>query len=246
MSGKSDTVKTLLVELDCLLDTRLGTLERLSPAAANTTFNGKAYFDRDYDDWERFTDGLVSRDAFMKAYTERDIETLALSRPTRFLRSLKDITGGLESQKIDLPDVEHVRVAVNVHPYQLSDKEKETLTTLVYGYCDVGTEVVVKDIPIQKLTPSAIGDYWDGVVLYDFDQWFKLHVDALNRTLIPRNSMLTAALYVKHPDQLKEEIPEGMEGVSAFALTELSLVERLGLEMLKAREFSIWLPDQRA
>lgn len=238
-SGKPEEVKRLLVELDCLLDTRLGTIERLHSPSAAKLYLGKEYYDREIDDWALLTEGVVSKTAFEESYRERDTKTLELSRPTRMLGFLSRLTRELDMAKITAPDVEKVEVSVNIYPYQLTPREREVLETLVYSYCSLGTEVKTTSLSYEEITPSLMRDSYDGVILYEFDRWFTLHAKELNTVLIPRNSLFSPALYIKPPEELFKEAPEEFEGISPFAQLEMSMIERLGLELLRAREFSI-------
>lgn len=237
--AKKEETKRLLVELDCLLDTRLGTIESLHPPAAAELYLGDTYYSREIDDWSSLTNGLISKEDFDKAYGNRGQEILALSRPTRMLGFLNRLTRDLDMAKITAPDVEKIEVVVNLYPYQLTNREKEVLETLVYSYCSLGTEVSTTELNYAQITPSLMRDNYDGVILYEFDRWFSLHAKELNSVLIPRNSLFAPALYIKPPEELFKEAPEEFEGVSPFAQLEMSTIERLGLELLRAKEFSI-------
>ncbi len=237
--GKREEVKRLLVELDCLLDTRLGTIERLHPPSAAKLYLGEAYYQREIDDWAGLTEGVVSQAAFDESYKARDPKTLELSRPTRMLGFLSRLTRELDMAKITAPDVEKVEVTINVYPYQLTKREREILETLVYSYCSLGTEVTTTSLTYKEITPARMRDQYDGVILYEFDRWFSLHAKELNTVLIPRNTLFAPALYIKPPEELFKEAPEEFEGISPFAQLEMSMIERLGLELLRPREFSI-------
>lgn len=239
MSNKPEENKTVLVELDCLLDTRLGTVERINPAAANRLYLGDAYYERDIDDWATLTEGVVDNATFQSHYAARDAHTLELSRPTRMLGFIKRLTQDLDASKVMSPEIESVHVVVNVHPYTLSERECEVLETLVYSYCAIGTKVTTTSLAYEAITPETMETHFDGVVLYEFDRWFTLHAEALNQKLIPRNSLFSPALYIKPPEALKKETPEEFHSVTPFAQLEMAMVERLGLELFRVKEFSV-------
>ncbi|MFO5736502.1 hypothetical protein, partial [Klebsiella pneumoniae] len=57
--------------LDSLLDTRLGTNRLLNKDAANKLVtNGQIYWHREMDDWTKLTDGLVTNEQFVEAYSK--------------------------------------------------------------------------------------------------------------------------------------------------------------------------------
>lgn len=239
MSGENDATKNILVDLDSLLDTRLGTIEKMNPEAANLLFCGKAYYEREIDDWETLTGGLISNEAFKAEYAKRDKHTLELSRPTNILTMLHKITRELDMARITAPDIEHIKVSVNCYPYEFTESERKAIATLVFSYCSLGTDVTTTSLSLADITPTLMQSDYDGVILYDFDGWFTHHCTELNTVLIPRNAMFAPALYVKDPKEMFDEMPEELKGVSPFSMMEIAFVERLSLELLRAKEFSI-------
>lgn len=239
MANKTDETKHFLVELDSLLDTRLGTLEKFSPPTALRVYKNPDYYSRDWDNWEGLSGGGITNDQFQTLYAERNVEVLEKSRPTQLLGMLGKITKELDMSRITAPDVEEIKVSINTYPYTLTIDEKRMLETLVFHYCALGTDVDTVEFKPEDLSPSFIKDRYDGVIMYEFDKWFTHHVTELNSVLIPRNVVFAPALYIKNPDALVEETPEEFLNVSPFSQFEMALVERLGLELLNAKEFSV-------
>lgn len=244
MSNKSEETKRFLVELDCLLDTRLGTLEHYSPPIAYTVYQNPDYFKRDWDNWEGLSKGGITNNKFWELYAQRDVEVLSKSRPTSILGFLGKITKELDMARITSPEVEHIQVDVNVFPYELSETEKDQLRTLVFHYCALGTEVNVVSLSLKSITPQLLKERYDGLILYEFDNWFTHHVNTLNHVLIPRHAVFAPALYIKDPAELLEETPEEFLDISPFAQFEMALIERISLELLNAKEFSVSIPPE--
>ena len=78
-------IRRILMSMDVLLDTRLGVMANINPAAATHLVLNRDYFDRDYDDWFTLTGGLVTKDQFDEAYANRGglIPTLPLMQALR-------------------------------------------------------------------------------------------------------------------------------------------------------------------
>lgn len=231
--------KTLLVELDCLLDTRLATLHCIDPLLAKTVFDTPAYFTRDWDDWSTFTQGQVTASDFATAYAQRGIATLKAARPTGIVALLKKITHYLDLQRHAFPDVDSVEVVVNTHPYPLSQQACRTIETLVYRYCHFMTKVTTTQLPFSEITPLAIKTQWDAVILYDFDAWFHHHGKTLNTVLIPRNQLIVPRRYRMNPQALIEDFHDEVKAELPFDLLQMACVERVELVMLPLKDFSI-------
>ncbi len=232
------SIKTFLVELDCLLDTRIGTVSRLNEAAAVNLLKSD-YRLRKTDNFEELTEGLVTNADFRYAYEQRDVETLKASRCTNMVFLLKDLVDKVEGQRIDTPYADRVVVEVNVHPYNLDPAEEDALITAVMAYAGMETEVRVVNYSLGEITPGNIKDRWDAVILYEFNEWFKHHHETLKTVKLPANLMFAPALFVDRVPDAEEVKIEGLEGVDPFALLEMSLVERLKLELIEARFFSL-------
>lgn len=233
-----EPIKRLLVELDSLLDTRLGALSTIDDQAARIALEGD-WHERRCDDFKKLTKGRVENDQFWEVYDRRDKRTLALSRPTGIVFLLSDLARELEAQKLSTPFVERFRVDLNVYPYQFEPWEEEELKTLVQSYASMTTEVRIVSYSLDELEPETIKEQWDGVILYEFDRWFSKHTDALNGCFNPRGTMIVPALLVEEPEREEDLIIEGAEHLTPFNVLEFSLVERIALEMIHPKEFSI-------
>ncbi len=232
------TIKTLMVELDCLLDTRIGTISLINPAAA-VELVSKKYWERTSDNFEELTNGLVTDEEFIDRYEDRDLETLLYSRPTNILKLLHEITNSVAHQRVSSPDTEHLIVEVNTYPYILDAEDTEMLINSVRCYTNPETEVVAKRYKHEQMTVANIDSFWDCVIIYDFDKWFTNHGEGLNTKPIPRNLMYASGLYIKpikDPNELKIE---GAGEMTPFSMMEMALIDRINLEFLKPSEFSL-------
>ena len=89
----------VLIELDVLFDTRIGTLSKFGDdVAIEVLENG--YRSRITDDISAFTK-KITNEQFKEAYRNRDKETLKLSRMTNFIFTLRNIVTELETNILD-------------------------------------------------------------------------------------------------------------------------------------------------
>ena len=120
--NKADKLCRVIIEIDCLLDTRLGTLAKFNPDLANAilTDTENLYHERKTDDFPG-----ISRETFYSLYHDRDIETMFNSRPTNIIKFLiknhLELATNLRSQAKN----ETLVYQINVFPYLLTPVEKE-------------------------------------------------------------------------------------------------------------------------
>ena len=235
-----ETIKRILVELDCLLDTRIAVLNSLSPLATKEILKSGAYRDRKSDDFELLTKGVIKNSDFINAYAKRNKETLKRSQPTNIVKLLSTISKEVELQKLETPVTESLKIIVNVFPYKLTEDEIRILSTAVMCYGGMESEVTVTNKSLKELSPTEIKKSWDGLIIYEFDNWFTLHSEALDKTPIPRHLMFAPALYIK-PIEEKDEVVTTAEGgtINPFTVVEMAMVAHLCLELLRPEEFSL-------
>jgi hypothetical protein len=106
----SALIETVYFELDCLLDTRFGTIRKMGEEHADRLY-APEYFSREEDKFEGIDPTL-----FKKMYDERDEETLQCSSITAFVPRLKDLTQFLSVNAVARPDYSGIKIAVNVFP----------------------------------------------------------------------------------------------------------------------------------
>lgn len=232
-------VKRLLVDLDSLLDTRIATIAKINPEASTGLLND-VYLNRSIDDFEKITNSAVSNDEYKLAYQNRNKETLELARPTRILKLINEISIELEKMSIDTPFITGFELTVNIFPYDLTKEEQEALREVVYDFLSISSIVNVINKPINDITPSFLKNEFDGMIIYNFDEWFCIHQEGFNKIKLPRHLVFAPALYIKEPDET-EIMALSKEGLTPFGVLEMAVVERFKLEMLRAREFSLEL-----
>ncbi|MBE0438346.1 MAG: hypothetical protein IBX57_01070 [Gammaproteobacteria bacterium] len=235
----SDALKKVLVDLDSILDTRISVLAKMNSDVASEFVSGDDYFNRDSDNFEKLAEGRVKLDDFKDQYSKRDKEILAYSRPTDVLAILNEMALEIEKQKLETPDVEGFVLYVNYFPYSLTEDEKEMFITSIMTYVGIESEVRMISLPTKDLKPSYIKENYDGVVMYNLDEWLVLHSKELNKVLLPRVAFFCPALLIKEPESLEDLKIEGLEGLSPFVALEMLMVERINLNFLKPKQFSI-------
>ena len=168
-----------LIDINTLLDTRLGVLARLNSAAANSIVRSDWYPIRDTDRFDRVSDGVISKEMFDEMYNKFEVETLSNSLMTNLiyiLRSdVKDIFPKYQLKEIN----GKITFDINVYPYRLLDEEKEIIKRAISHYLTEPASVNVVDIAYHLLTPTGIALNYDMMTIYNYEDWLKYHHEAL-------------------------------------------------------------------
>lgn len=227
--------QSIYVELDALLDTRLGTLHRMDPALVEQALDA-GYKDRTSDRWVDL--GLnVDQARYDDLYRRRDVTTLKQSRPTDLAPIITEMTSALGKASIEDPRIEEITLDVNVWPYRLNAEVKDAIADAVREWVSIDCKVAVVDYDHGSLTPTFIDRRYVALILYDFDGWFQAQHDALLEKRLPTVSVIAPALYANgKPD---EEVVINGSPVDPFSATELALVEYLSLVLKDAKYYSL-------
>ena len=229
----------ILIDLDTIVDTRLGTLALINQDAAQRLLQPvayDAYLNRKSDDWFTLTNGAVSNDVFTQRYKARDVTTLRASLMTNFSELLSTMVDDLEQQMIHTPQVSSVEVHVNYWPYVLDKEELDAYELCVSQFAGVYTTVKMVNYPPHRITPQYLDKVVSGYITYSFNEWLSHHHYALTQCAIPNVILMAAALYLKEPTE-KELTEVGVKDF--FMATEHIFITQLKLVLVCPEFYSI-------
>jgi hypothetical protein len=223
---------TVYVDLDCLLDTRLGTLAKIDDNYAVNAMLGD-YFTRTVDE---FPD--VNAQTFKEAYAQRDTSVLRRSVLTNIVyllasfvkSSREDVAKGGQNMGIEF--------CVNVHPYKLTDDEaKEILNVLQFR---LGSDITISSINVsdQELTPEICKEHYAVMVRYSFHEWLEMHLEAFKKCKMPSMVLYAPALFAKVPTAAEQKELVDMK-LDPFQATEIACSTTFALRLLEPNLFSI-------
>jgi|SRR6185312_5341776 len=172
----ANKVEGILIGLDEVLDTRLGTIGLLSGEAAKQCLSSKQYFERETDEF----DG-VNMIEYKIRYAERDLAVLKNSVMTSAIFHLRDLLRQLKKQAVTTPNHDGVQVTVNLYPYPLSEEEKEELRRVLLERLNGGASLRVsgKDLVSiefiykkpEELTPAHCKASYGAMYMYNPWTW---------------------------------------------------------------------------
>lgn len=221
----------LLISLDVLLDTRLATLAKMNPDYPKIVLN-TGWKEREGDFYSSWIPNF-DQDLFNTYYYERgetgDIHTNSIVSGylARLIADVKILRSASENH----PMVGSIGIDINVWPYTFTMIEGAALKGVLAEYLGDGINIEMARIKPEDLTPSSIRGRWCSFSVYNFDEWFTIHVDALLATPIP-SVVCIAPRLLKKPLDADVEMDPTLEVSGA-------LVEFLGVEWITPKEVSI-------
>lgn len=232
-------MKRILLDLDTLLDTRLGCLSLIYPEAATYVVKHTDYWDREHTDWSKLTDGRVTNAQFEERWAKRDIDVLQNSVLTSINVVLLRILSEMNINATTGVTVHEVGLEVNLAPYTLSFEEQEELEQILRE--TYGQELVITfcSIPVAELTPTYIRKRYAAVLLYGFHEWIKIHDAELMKGRSPDIYFIGPKLFEKDPSRLS--IEQKQEEYRRFRFFKL---EYMDFEFVDAKFFSMYRPEK--
>lgn len=195
-----------LVDINMILDTRLGALARMDATEAARIVKSQWYQDRDRDKFEEFSNGLINDEVFKDIYSRYEVETLEKALFTNYIEyatnELDDILPDLEITGIDGT----IKYDINVYPYKLMASEKEVIRRAVARYLTDPAEVRVIDRPWSDFTPEVIYAEYEMLLIYNYENWFIHHLEALRK--FPINDFTVFHPRISPTNEVPEPTPE--------------------------------------
>lgn len=249
MSNESN--ETLFyIELDALVDSRIGTLMRLKPEWAFKATAEHAFHHRMSDDLTGFLEGF-DLDTFKKAYYERDRSTFFYSRATSMVSYLRSVIMDQAELKIaGDPRIGALRMIVNYYPYDLDLEDINYLRRVLSTTFSLPLNLVeFESRPHRDMTFSWLRAIRAAVmVIYNFNEWLNSASDrpttvemAKQMSGNPEMTLMAPGLLHRHDDlaRLKAMDKSDAGDKDPFTTAKKAFASVFALEVLPARLFSV-------
>lgn len=161
----SPELAAMLVELDCILDTRLGTIGKFGKEEYLGALT-HGYFSRTSDHFFG-----IDPETYQRLYRERDAVTLSMSNITHIVSVVKDFVKRVNTISATAPVIRVPRIDVNLYPYnppqRVKDMIEESLRVLLEERVDIG---FVRYSP-DDLHHDLVSLNYDHLIMYDVGAW---------------------------------------------------------------------------
>jgi len=227
MIEKELEFSTMLVELDCLLDTRLSLLSELEDDKLRKVL--EMYHKRDIDQFPYY-----SFNRFKENYDKRNKTILnnALITPVMFL--IIEFVKKTLLQIVNSPFHFRPKIIINIHPYDLTEEEINDIIKLIVIKTDKECDVEVINKSIDRITIGYVKENISIMVMYRYYEWLEYHSKnkAFEKLTCPDINLFGPAIYFQ-PKQPRSDIKE-----DPFTSMEELAKPLIGLKLFPIEYFS--------
>jgi hypothetical protein len=227
----------LLIELDCLLDTRLATIHSFGKEYTETALRNN-YFGRDTDVFPGIT-----REQFAERYMNRGKAILQHAMPTPMLNLcrefVRDTLGLVHNTPFHLKPL----IIINIYPYKLSEPEINNIIKGMVSHTRETADVSVVSYSDKQITPDYVKSDIAIMIKYQYLDWLETHAlsKAFLKKTCPESGLIGPVLYfIDPPPDSNEQIQRPKGG--SFDILEEATAPIIGLKLLPISEFSVLLP----
>lgn len=183
-------LETIYVDIDALLDTRLGTIHKHDSELATKIITSGKYHTRDCDEF----DGL-DKDKFRELYNNRDNEVLKCSVVTNVIVLLKQLVFNFNQQAITKPFHSGCKLCINLYPYSLSDEETSLIRDSVECAISQLIEINFINLSPVMLNPRYCKESFALMIKYDYEDWLNQNAKAFESCILPEVMLYAPAIY---------------------------------------------------
>lgn len=223
--------RRILVDIDCLLDTRLGFVRTKYPDHLKH-LDYDIYRNRLSEVWAK----AIGIDNWDAEYASRDVMALVNSRPTTFVSVLHDIIENeLIAMKLGQP-TEAPTLSINYAPYgQLTQPERREFQR-VFADLFPAIKVEMVNRPVHTLDPVTLARNWECWFMYDWFGWVNANMSKLTNR-IPRFVINRPALFTS---EMTKEVAEALRESPSNPFDECkkALAEFITIDTLDVSVFS--------
>lgn len=236
MIGNEPKYSIMLTDLDCIFDTRLGTLVNIDNELADRIFEEDLYFDRLEDSFKE-----LSKEDFYSYYKRRNKLILSNSPLTKILAFIQEFILGTLKNSINSPFKYEPKLIVNTFPYRLNeDEEKRILANLVYLTNESCEVELINNNPLD-IEPSFIKSQIAVWVAYEYAEWLEKYAEnkQLEKNLMPDVSLIVPAIFFHHIPTAKEKVNLAKHNLDPFQALEITSKPIINLKVIKLSTFCI-------
>lgn len=232
-------MKRIMLMADALFDARIGTVFQLNPKAGAELLANPDYRNREQDDIELHTNGVITKVAFDEAYANRSVETLKVSPYTNILTFVARMIALYKDNADTMREPEALVIIINTWPYEFNREELEMVTGLVNGALDDSVVVTADSVEPADLSPTFLNEGYGALILYNFEEWLAFHQVAF---LERRERCFGMDVIAPRLFQVSTKDLTLKEKQRDIMRARTSLHEFFSVDFLEARWFSLYDP----
>ncbi len=226
---------TILVDLDCILDTRLPLLLKTFPDKEEEIFS--IYFDRQCNDFP----GIINYKDFNDLYLSRDKTILRQSVMTSIPLLLNDFVINtidyMVSNSVPFPP----KIILNLYPYDLQKEEIDAVLLGLLIHLDKRVDLEVVSMKNTDITYSFLYKHISAMIKFDYYNWLDDNTPLLkNRNeRCPDVKLITPAYFPMEHKNLKEIFYHEGKIIDPFQMFHIGMLHVINMEFVKPSKFNM-------
>lgn len=226
----------LLIDLDSLFDTRLGTLILNNYNDLVKIFNANKYHIRLDDSFNN----LIDKDKFYESYSKRNKETLANSTLSLCIDIVKDFVATTLKTDPTNPILFYPKVYINTYPYQLTNDEVDNIVLGIHSNLKGKANVEAVSLAPDMITIDYIQQNLSVMIMYEYNKWLdaQTEIGAFNSKACPDITLIGPRLFFKETPKSAVEVDK------TFTLLDNIAKPFVNLELLPSLFFSTYLKSK--
>ena len=234
-SDNKEISHSIYVSLDCLLDTRLGTLSLLSKDLVSKAL-ADGYIVRDEENFPP-----LKKQTFLNLYNTRNKEVLKESPITPCVTLVTDMAMEIMRRTIDTPVATGVKIVINTHPYKLNDKEALDLLTSFADLTKKYISLKLVSLDNQTLTPSYCQRNFSAMIMYNYDEWLEVQATThkFKNNLAKSLIVYAPRIFFNRKPTFEEKRKMDREKIDPFKVIEEIASFVIDLKLLDIGMFSV-------
>lgn len=240
----NETQHRLLLDIDALFDTRMGTLVKHWPDVARS-IDVVSYRKRTEDKFDDLTGGVVKDDEFQTFYRQRDLSTLKRSMVTGIVPTLMTYLNGLDERFIKQIDASEITIDLNIHPFNVPAPVAEEIAACLYVLLPEYVSVRLTNLNPLTLSPKEFINRYNGWITYDFHPWLERHKFDLLNNHIPGLAVILPKLTLGELREYDEEgnkLPDAFIDSDKHGLLEMIMEDFIHLEHIPVEDYCFMIP----
>ncbi len=237
MISQNSNTNTILVSINSLLDTRLGTLIKINPDFAFNVTSSSPYYNRVIDVFEDEEYGRLDIELYNKVYETFKESIVRNSLKTKLTSFLFELCNKLVMKAIDGPIKSMVSIDVNLHPYKFTVEESKELIKTISESLNNQFIVNYVNISTENLTCDLVNNQYSSLIMYNYGDWFNYHTSRLRTRILKEIVLYAPRLNFVRELTDEEKNLFKYKDMDEFGLTEMLLCDFIKLQYLPVNLF---------
>jgi hypothetical protein len=210
----------ILIDIDCLMDTRLGVIHHINESIAKK-FLLEGMHTRIED---RFPG--IDEEEFKRTYKNRNKNILKNTTSTGFFLFIIDFIDKTIYNTLGTPHEVRPKLLINLHPYDFTEAEKEELIKTLTYLSDSKIPIDVINISDEDLSPVWLKEKVLVFAKYHYQEWLEIHSESKDNLMdnpIPHITLLGPKIYFGEKPE-DDEIDSGFREIELFSAPFVNLI----------------------